>query len=567
MKKYKYIILLLAFLLNKLSGQPVDVILSTQLEVDNFSFTQPPIIGSLTIMGTDIINLNGLDSVKYINNSLNVIGTNITNLNGLNNLKFIHDNLVIRANNLLEEISALDFVEFSNFPFPGVIIIEDNPLLLTISTLNKVKYLYSNVSIKNNASLTEINGFNGLDSIGEYFPPFCSAGIINIDNNPTLQSIAGFKNLKRIGAWISIANNHNLTQISGFNSLNFVGCDLRIEEDSTLTAMTGFNTLDTIGGNFYIWNTGLANFDTCFVNLQYIGSHLWIDNNKKLSSLKGLSNLAIISKSLIVSLNPSLVSISGFGGLHYVDGISLYANHKLDSISNGFNNLEIIGNKGIDISINDSLKYINCFNSVDSILGSLSISNNPSLKTILGLQDLKHIEEDLFLGTTSFIFHSPLEDITGFDHPISIGGDLTIKNTSLSDCAVVCVCDYLLSPSGVSTIQSNQSGCNTTAQVVDACMVSVQEKPVPSLLIFSIMPNPVSSDIILRLNTDVSEGALFKFYNLLGNCVHDVKIKRRYLKGEEIQTSAIGFQNGLYICSLFSSEELYNQSCPFIVQK
>ena len=54
----------------------------TQQEVDSFLYTQPAIIESLTITGSDIVNLNGLSNVVYINNSLNIIGTNVVNLNG-----------------------------------------------------------------------------------------------------------------------------------------------------------------------------------------------------------------------------------------------------------------------------------------------------------------------------------------------------------------------------------------------------------------------------------------------------------------------------------------------------
>jgi hypothetical protein len=569
MNKINALLTLIFFLLaSKFVYCQLSYTLTTQSQVDSFQYIQMGYINGLNISGPDITNLNGLSGVTHVNGSLNIIGTNVSNLNGLNNLIHISSALVISGNPLLNDISALDSLDVNSFGFPGAIIIEHNPSLTAISSFNKLKSVYFLIKIANNQSLTEINGFNALDSVGEYLPPFCTAGLISIDSNFQLQKITGFGSLKKIGSSLTITSNHNLNQITGFNSLDNIGCGLFIQDDSVLVDLSGFSELDTVFGDIRLENIGIFNFESSLSNLKYIGKQFNITNNKNLLNINGLNQINTIKEFFVFESNIEATSLNGLNNTQFIGGISIAYNLQLNSISEGFNALQKIGQGGFYFHHNDSFQIINGFNSVDSILGNCNITNNISLTKIMGFNNLKYISEDLFLGGVStFIDFSPIDEIEAFDHPIFIGGDLTIKKTYLSNCAVISVCDYLAVPSGIASILVNQTGCNTPAEVINTCIVDTDNHDAALNQAFSIFPNPASVEIIIQSNTAIPSGSSFKFYNLLGQFIAEKKISNSFFAGENMTIDISDFQNGLYVISLCSPVRTHLNNSLFMVQQ
>jgi hypothetical protein len=95
---------------------PDGITFSTQAEIDNFQTNYPgctEIQGDVTISGSDITNLNGLNVVNYISGNL-IIGNAqlaqanpvLNNLEGLESLTAIGGNLVVIHNSVLDSLSA-----------------------------------------------------------------------------------------------------------------------------------------------------------------------------------------------------------------------------------------------------------------------------------------------------------------------------------------------------------------------------------------------------------------------------------------------------------------------------
>jgi hypothetical protein len=150
------------------------------------------------------------------------------------------------------------------------------------------------------------------------------------------------------------------------------------------------------------------------------------------ASLEGLEGLTSIGGDLYINECDSLSSLTGLNSLSYVGGDLLIG----DELQQGWGGWWWGGN--------DNLSNLSGLEALTSIGGNLKIINNYSLASLSGLGNIA---------------------------PSSIT-DLTISNnTSLSNCDVQCLCDYLASPNGVVKIVNNATGCNNAPEIADACGV------------------------------------------------------------------------------------------------
>jgi hypothetical protein len=190
---------------------PEGIIFTTQEQIDNFQTNYPGCIeleGDVFIgfweQSTDIINLNGLNVLKYIDGDLNILWTdNITNLEGINNIKSIGGNFSILGNYAL-------------------------------------------------------NNFIGLDSLNVI------AGMIEIGANHSLTNLIGFENVISIGGDLSVSFNDALINLTGFDNLISVGGNtIRIEENLLLTDILALSQINSnsISNLIIRWNLSLSDCD------------------------------------------------------------------------------------------------------------------------------------------------------------------------------------------------------------------------------------------------------------------------------------------------------------------
>ena len=162
-----------------------DVILETQAQVDNFSYTE--VTGNLSVWddGTDpITNLDGLSGLTSVGGSMNISGNDsLTNLDGLSGLTSVG----------------------------GIgLKISDNETLTDVDGLSSLTSLEGSLWIQGNDSLTDVDGLSGLTSVG---------GFVAIVRSDSLTDVDGLSSLTSVGASLGIERNESLTEFCGLHPL------------------------------------------------------------------------------------------------------------------------------------------------------------------------------------------------------------------------------------------------------------------------------------------------------------------------------------------------------------
>ncbi|MCI5094575.1 HYR domain-containing protein, partial [Phaeodactylibacter sp.] len=433
--KYLFLLLFASFMLalpTALDAQcPVgNVTLNSQAEVDNFAVSYPncsQISGSLTIEGSDITDLQGLNNLSSVGTFLLIRGNGaLTSLQGLNNLSSVGNNLFILVNAALTSLQGLD----------------------NLSSVG------SNIYIGSNDALTSLQGLDNLSSVGNE---------IAIRYNDALASLQGLDNLSSVGNDIFIIDNDALTSLQGLSSLSSLVGDLQIEENDALTSLNGPNMLTSIGGTLWIGrNDALTSLDG-LNNISSVGDDLLIQYNNTLTSLNGLGNLSSVASFIIIGTNPALTSLNGLESLSSVGtDISIVLNESLTSITS-LNNLSSLGGR-LEIRGNNALTSIAGLSSLTS-LDRLLIADNEALTSLQGLNNIASIASDLRIEN-----NDTLTSIQALNNLSSVGGELRITdNTTLSTCSIDWICDSIYFPYQIMIISNNATGCNSKAEVEDDC--------------------------------------------------------------------------------------------------
>jgi|GEM_PF-6197439 len=265
--------------------------LTTQAEVDAFDYDK--IVGSLTIKGLDIVNLDSLYKLDSIVPStrpedLTIDSTSIVNVRGLRNLKtkYLRNVLRISNNPQLEDVSDLNlYIRSLNNSLFSRITVMNNPKLKVIDPLfmaeNRVKI--SQLIIDGNSQLEDINLYNTCQitsltiknnsDIQNITLPDYNTSLENlvVDNNYNLKSIRYVKSPFYDAPSISIINNHSLDFIQEYGPFLMYIKSLTLENNSSLTNL---------------------DFIERFSNEMYsrIGT-LSINNNEKLTNCCGIKSI------------------------------------------------------------------------------------------------------------------------------------------------------------------------------------------------------------------------------------------------------------------------------------
>jgi len=283
-----------------------------------------------------------------------------------------------------------------------------------------------------------------------------------------------------------------------------------------------------------------------------IGGHLRISNNDTLLTLNGLESLTTIGGSLTIGLydwgwNLSLTSIASLSSLDSIGGgISISANLNLISLV-GLEGITTL--QGLGIHFNNSLVNLQGLENITHIQGELAIAENASLTSLIELENIVSID-----GMLSIEGNASINSLTGL-HNIDAGSitDLWIGgNVSLSSCEVQSICDYLVSPNGFFYIDNNASGCNSQAEVEEACeSVSVNELQIALECIAS--PNPFTTYTTFEYTLGKPSTVTISTFNPQGQLIE--KIVQEQPKGEQkIHWNAEGLPSGMYYFRIQAGE-------------
>ncbi len=310
------------------------------------------------------------------------------------------------------EVDAFDCTEITgNLTISGADISDLTPL----STLTSVG---GNLSIRNNALLTNLAGLDAVTSIG---------GRLSISSNNTLTSLAGLDAITSLGGGLSIISNNALTSLAGLDAITSLGGDLYISSNNTLTSLAGLDAITSLGGGLSIISnnalTSLAGLNA----IASVGLELYISDNAALTSLAGLNAIASVGLELYISDNAALTSLAGLNSVASVGGdLSILYNAALTTLA-GLNTNTIITDIGGDIDIrgNSTLTSLYGLPEFRFVHGSFYISSNPSLISISGLYGVYSIQGSLFIGG-----NSSLTSLAGLDALSSVGANLYVQNNT-----------------------------------------------------------------------------------------------------------------------------------------
>ncbi|RLD51636.1 MAG: hypothetical protein DRJ05_18205, partial [Bacteroidetes bacterium] len=524
-------------------------------------------------------NLSGLDALTSVGGYFE-IGSNdaLTTLNGINNLNAVGGNLWIDNNFALTSLSGLE-----NLTTIGLDLQIDNNIdLVNIEALSNLTMVGGNLKINQN----ELISLNGIDNI----EPNSITNLIITGNNFLsdchVQSICDY--LVNPNGTITIQNNApgcnspeeveeacepsssclpdgitftDQQQIDDFQT-DYPGCT-EIEGDveingSDITNLNGLNVVTAISGELLIENNSSLLDLTGLENLASIGWDLVIGSGyqdyQALTSLSGLDNLTSIGGSLFINKNDDLTDLFTSNNLVSINELYIRNNNmltgltSLSGISGGVINLEILNNasllslEGLDnitsVGYIAAIRDNNALSSIENLVNLQStewlyITNNPILMDLLGLENLTSAYALSISDNDALTSLSGLENVD----PGSLCNLNIFDNNTLSTCHVQSICDYLVSPTGWTIIHDNAPGCNTEAEVYDACWSKTDE----TLAIennIQIFPNP-AKNMITILNSSKAEINEIIIYSPSGKTILQKK--------NPVNTIDIsGLQAGLY---------------------
>ena len=314
---------------------PNGITFTTQSQIDSFPINYPNCIvieGGLIITGSNITNLNGLNSIHKIVGSLTVFNTDsLINFNGLNFIDTIGD--LYFHDNALQSLHGLESLKYT-----GGLYCVNNNALLNFEGLNSLNYCEHTFEIQNNNSLINFQGLDSLIYIGGDFLIFLHNSLINF---------SGLESLSLINGVSIIGFNDSLINLSGLNNVTEIKDGIDISRNDNLISLEGLQ--------------GITNIQNIFMGIT-------IYNNPNLTDIS-----AIASANIICHLNIS-----------YNDNLS---NCAIQSICNYITNFPNWG------SFSNNAHGCNCYTEVDSICNLtgiedlekeqfISVSPNPASTTI-----------------------------------------------------------------------------------------------------------------------------------------------------------------------------------------
>lgn len=531
---------------------PQGVIFTQQYQIDAFQFNNPgctEIEGSVTIHGSNITNLTGLNVLTKIYGNLQIVDNDIlTNLTGLEGITTVNGN-----------------VSVGNSYYGG------NPILTSLNGLNNLSHIGGDLLIFSNNAFSNLSGIDELSFVG---------GNFIIDNNTGLLNLSGVAGINFIGGSLTIINNSSLVNLSGLEDLPFFGGDLIIGNsqggNSSLVNLTGLGNTTVFGGMIQIYNNdalnsleGLENLDIASVTSLLISGNnsLSVCNTPVICDLLANPDISVIFYNNAPGCNTSsqVAYACGISIPCLSDGKTFDSQAEIDNFPVSYPGCTEIG--GTVYISGPDITNLNGLNEVTSIDGSLFIGfyiagNNPLLTNLEGLNNLSHIGGSLFIYTNQVLKNvDALENLTsiegeliiesndslsslqGFSNLNTIGMALTIVdnnmlqslsglenideqtiehltiyyNNQLSYCAIESVCECIPAPGLELVISNNAPGCNNPAEVLAMCSVGLEESAQSQTQpVIHIYPNPSNSTFTIEYQGASEYPATISFLDNLG---------------------------------------------------
>lgn len=378
---------------NPIAGQVIGTIDATSNQASLlFSITSENPVGALSVSSSNgqlsvgDPSLFDYETNQFITATVSISSQGISESVDVQiELNDIEENQIYEGDLFFNRQSEID--EFGSFNYIGVngtIVIgasSTSDPMVDFSGFNSLIYITENLTIQNNDSLNFIDGFESLEMIGSLL----------VFNNSNIEVLFQSNHLIQVNQ-ITIKNNSNLMHLSGLESIEEADI-IKVEHNPQLENLNGL--------------TGLS----------WIKRDLTIFNNDLLENLEGLENLMITGNANDPFAPPCVISIAGNDNLISLEQLS----NLMD-----FNGI-------LNINENQLLSNLIGLTSINE-LDKLFITNNPSLNSLVGLQNLAIINEEFhFEGNVGLTDLGELNNLDFNDNMLAI----RIRNTNLSDLSIL----------------------------------------------------------------------------------------------------------------------------------
>ena len=233
------------------------------------------VTGRVEIIGADVTNLEGLNSLETIGIDLIIQDCpNLTDITALSNLTSIGEDLFMQRNHALTSLAGLE-----NLVTVGEYLsIQRHDSLTTLAALSNLTdlgqrngLLENGIGISFNSALTDLQGLGGVEAIDS----------IALEGNSAMTSLNGLA-FTTLG-YLSLKDNDALMDLSALSSLTSIDGDVILDGNTSLTSLVGLENVTRIEDSLKLLTTSVTSLDG-LAALTSVGANVEMRHNADLAS-------------------------------------------------------------------------------------------------------------------------------------------------------------------------------------------------------------------------------------------------------------------------------------------
>lgn len=249
------------------------------------------------------------------------------------------------------------------------------------------------------------------------------------------QTLDGLQQIESIGGDLGICcTAWPFKNLEGLNNLKSVGGYVHITGHKGLQDISALSQLTTIGGELKIFNNLILENLDGLESLESVGGYLDIQWNDNIKDISALRNLSHVGGSIEVDGNDVLQTLGGFmSDIDYLEKSLSITNNPLLTELTGIESLDSVGGY-LSIRGNAMLNKISTLTDLQVVGGGLTIQDNPSLTSLEGLENLREVRANLTIqNNDTLATASGLQNLSYVRNYLRISGNEQLKSFAAMD--------------------------------------------------------------------------------------------------------------------------------------